>query len=90
MVDVVRKVADQVFIPFTVGGGIRSVEDMHKMLKAGADKVGINSSAVANPDLIRQGAEKFGNQCIVVAIDAKRQDDGSFHVAQWHCLNRQK
>ena len=65
MVDVVRTVADQVFIPFTVGGGIRSVEDMHKMLKAGADKVGINSSAVANPDLIRQGAEKFGNQCIV-------------------------
>ncbi|MGO2982802.1 MAG: imidazole glycerol phosphate synthase subunit HisF [Pseudolactococcus laudensis] len=80
MVDVVRTVADQVFIPFTVGGGIRSVEDMHKMLKAGADKVGINSSAVANPDLIRQGAEKFGNQCIVVAIDAKKQDDGSFHV----------
>ena len=80
MVDVVRTVADQVFIPFTVGGGIRSVEDMHKMLNAGADKVGINSSAVANPDLIRQGAEKFGNQCIVVAIDAKKQDDGSFHV----------
>ena len=80
MVDVVRTVADQVFIPFTVGGGIRSVEDMHKMLKAGADKVGINSSAVANPDLIRQGAEKFGNQCIVVAIDAKKQDDGSFRV----------
>ncbi|MCJ1990801.1 imidazole glycerol phosphate synthase subunit HisF [Pseudolactococcus carnosus] len=80
MVEVVRHVADQVFIPFTVGGGIRSVSDMSKMLRAGADKVGINSSAVANPDLIRQGAEKFGNQCIVVAIDAKKQTDGSFHV----------
>ncbi len=80
MVEVVRHVADQVFIPFTVGGGIRSVADMSKMLRAGADKVGINSSAVANPDLIRQGAEKFGNQCIVVAIDAKKQADGSFHV----------
>ena len=80
MVDVVRQVAAQVFIPFTVGGGIRSVEDMQKMLKAGADKVAINSSAVANPELIKQGAEKFGNQCIVVAIDAKAQADGSFHV----------
>ena len=80
MVEVVRHVADQVFIPFTVGGGIRSVADMSKMLRAGADKVGINSSAVANPDLIRQGSEKFGNQCSVVAIDAKRQADGSFHV----------
>ena len=80
MVEVVRHVANQVFIPFTVGGGIRSVADMSKMLRAGADKVGINSSAVANPDLIRQGAEKFGNQCIVVAIDAKKQTDGSFHV----------
>lgn len=80
MVDVVRQVAAQVFIPFTVGGGIRSVEDMQKMLKAGADKVAINSSAVANPELIKQGAEKFGNQCIVVAIDAKAQSDGSFHV----------
>ena len=80
MVEVVRHVADQVFIPFTVGGGIRSVADMSKMLRAGADKVGINSSAVANPDLIRQGAEKYGNQCIVVAIDAKKQADGSFHV----------
>ena len=80
MVDVVRKVAAQVFIPFTVGGGIRSVEDMQKMLKAGADKVAIKSSAVANPELIKQGAEKFGNQCIVVAIDAKAQADGTFHV----------
>ena len=79
MVEVVERTADQVFIPFTVGGGIRSVEDMNKMLRAGADKVAINSSAVRNPDLIRQGAEKFGNQCIVVAVDAKRVGD-SWHV----------
>ncbi|GFH41343.1 imidazole glycerol phosphate synthase subunit HisF [Pseudolactococcus insecticola] len=80
MVDVVKNVADQVFVPFTVGGGIRTVDDMNAMLKAGADKVGVNSAAVANPDIIRQGAEKFGNQCIVVAIDAKKQDDGTWHV----------
>ncbi|GFH42810.1 imidazole glycerol phosphate synthase subunit HisF [Lactococcus hodotermopsidis] len=80
MVEVVKKVAEQVFVPFTVGGGIRTVDDMNKMLKAGADKVGVNSSAVANPEIIREGAEKFGNQCIVVAIDAKKQADGTFHV----------
>lgn len=79
-VDMVRRVAEQVFIPFTVGGGIRSVEDMNKMLKAGADKVSVNSSAVANPQLIADCAEKFGNQCVVVAIDAKKVDDGSWHV----------
>ncbi|MBS7577249.1 MULTISPECIES: imidazole glycerol phosphate synthase subunit HisF [unclassified Enterococcus] len=79
MVEVVEKTADQVFIPFTVGGGIRSVEDMNRMLRAGADKVAINSSAINNPDLISQGAEKFGNQCIVVAVDAKRVGD-SWHV----------
>lgn len=79
-VDMVRRVADQVFIPFTVGGGIRSAEDMNKMLKAGADKVAVNSSAVANPQLIADCAEKFGSQCVVVAIDAKRQTDGSWHV----------
>lgn len=79
-VEMVRRVADQVFIPFTVGGGIRSVEDMNKMLKAGADKVAMNSSAVANPDLITQCAAKFGNQCVVIAIDAKRQEDGTWHV----------
>jgi len=76
----VRRVAEQVFIPFTVGGGIRSVEDMNKMLKAGADKVSVNSSAVANPQLIADCAEKFGNQCVVVAIDAKKVEDGSWHV----------
>ena len=79
-VDMVRRVAEQVFIPFTVGGGIRSVEDMNKMLKAGADKVSVNSSAVANPQLIADCAYKFGNQCVVVAIDAKKVEDGSWHV----------
>lgn len=79
-VEMVRRVAEQVFIPFTVGGGIRSVEDMNKMLKAGADKVSVNSSAVANPQLIADCAEKFGNQCVVVAIDAKKVEDSSWHV----------
>ncbi len=72
MEDVVRAVASQVFIPLTVGGGIRSVADIRRMLNAGADKVGINSAAVTNPDFVREAAEKFGSQCIVVAIDAKR------------------
>ena len=76
-VEMVRHVADQVFIPFTVGGGIRSVEDMNEMLKAGADKVAVNSSAVANPQLIKDCAEKFGSQCVVVEIDAKKRADGS-------------
>ena len=77
-VDMVRRVADQVFIPFTVGGGIRSVEDMNKMLKAGADKVAVNSSALANPQLIADCAQKFGNQCVVAAIDAKKLADCSW------------
>jgi len=72
MVDVVQRVSEQVFIPLTVGGGIRSVEDVRRMLKAGADKVGMNTAAVNNPQLVKQGAAAFGNQCIVVAIDAKR------------------
>src|SRR5512140_606794 len=72
MVDVVERAADQCFMPLTVGGGLRSVEDMYTMLRAGADKISINSSALANPDLIKAGAEKFGSQCIVVSIDAKR------------------
>ena len=79
-VDMVRRVADQVYIPFTVGGGIRSVEDMNKMLKAGADKVAVNSSALANPQLIADCAQKFGNQCVVAAIDAKKMADGSWNV----------
>lgn len=72
MLDVVRATADQVFIPLTVGGGVRSVEDMRALLSAGADKVSMNSSAVSNPDLINQGADRFGTQCIVVAIDARQ------------------
>ncbi|HCP24603.1 MAG TPA: imidazole glycerol phosphate synthase subunit HisF, partial [Dehalococcoidia bacterium] len=72
MVDVVQRVSEQVFIPLTVGGGIRSVEDVRRMLKAGADKVSLNTAAVNGPDLVAQGAAAFGNQCIVVAIDAKR------------------
>lgn len=72
MVDVIERVASQCFMPLTVGGGIRTVDDMQRMLRAGADKVSINSSALATPDLIRAGAEKFGSQCIVVSIDAKR------------------
>ncbi len=72
MVDVVQRVSEQVFIPLTVGGGIRSVEDVRRMLKAGADKVSLNTAAVNDPKLVSQGAAAFGNQCIVVAIDAKR------------------
>jgi imidazole glycerol-phosphate synthase subunit HisF len=72
IIDVIERTADQCFMPLTVGGGIRSVEDMHTMLKAGADKISINSSAIASPELIRAGAEKFGSQCIVVSIDARK------------------
>src|ERR1700722_12393500 len=72
MIDVIERAASQCFMPLTVGGGIRSVEDMFTMLRAGADKISINSSALATPDLIRAGAEKFGSQCIVVSIDAKK------------------
>jgi imidazole glycerol-phosphate synthase subunit HisF len=72
MVEVIERAADQCFMPLTVGGGIKSVEDMYTMLRAGADKISINSSALANPDLIRGGAEKFGSQCIVVSIDTKK------------------
>src|SRR6478736_5998582 len=72
MIDVIERAADHCFMPLTVGGGLKSVEDLHAMLKAGADKTSINSSALANPNLIREGAEKFGSQCIVVSIDAKK------------------
>jgi len=72
MIEVIQKVADQCFMPLTVGGGIRTVEDMHQLLLSGADKVSINSSAIATPELIRAGAEKFGSQCIVVSIDTKK------------------
>lgn len=77
VVDMVRKVAGRVFIPFTVGGGIRSVEDFKTILREGADKISINSSAINNPALISEAADKFGSQCVVVAIDAKRRRDGS-------------
>ncbi len=72
MIDVVQRTAEQVFIPLTVGGGIRTVEDMRLMLRAGADKIGVNTAAINNPELIKAGADKFGKQCIVLAIDAKR------------------
>jgi len=78
--NMVRKVADQVFLPLTVGGGIRSIEDMRRILLAGADKVSINSAAVMKPELLREGAERFGSQCTVLAIDAKRQPDGTWEV----------
>ena len=77
MVEVAKNCAAQVFIPFTVGGGIRTVEDMRVMLKAGADKISINSAAVKNPELISEGAKKFGSQCIVLAVDAKKREDNS-------------
>ena len=80
MIDVVKKTAEHVFIPLTVGGGIGSVEDFREILRAGADKVSVNSAAVKNPELISQAAEIFGSQCVVVAIDAKRDEKGQFHV----------
>ena len=76
MVDVVFRISENVFVPLTVGGGLRSIGDMRRILAAGADKVSVNTAAVLNPTLIREGADKFGNQCIVVAIDARRIDDG--------------
>jgi cyclase len=76
MLDVVRKVAEQVFIPFTVGGGIRTVEDFREILKAGADKISVNSAALMHPGLISDAAWRFGSQCVVVAIDARRRSDG--------------
>lgn len=79
MIEVVERTAAEVFIPLTVGGGIRSVSDMKRMLQAGADKISLNSAAIQRPALIQEGAEKFGSQCIVVAIDAKRTGD-SWHV----------
>ena len=77
MIDMVRKVAEKVFIPFTVGGGIRTVDDFKAILREGADKISINSSAINTPNLINDAADKFGSQCVVVAIDAKRRADGS-------------
>ena len=80
VVDMVRKVAEKVFIPFTVGGGIRTVEDFKVLLREGADKISINSSAINTPELIGNAADKFGSQCVVVAIDAKRRPDGGWNI----------
>ena len=77
VVEMVREVAKKVFIPFTVGGGIRTVDDFRLLLREGADKISVNSAAIMNPQLIRDAAEKFGRQCVVVAIDARRREDGS-------------
>ncbi len=80
IVEVIERAADQCFMPLTVGGGIRNVDDMSVMLKAGADKISINSAAIANPELIREGAEKFGSQCIVVSVDAKKTGEDEWRV----------
>ena len=80
MVDVVERTAEKVFMPVTVGGGIRTVEDVRRMLRAGADKVSVNTAAIQNPDLVRAGSERFGSQCIVVAIDAKFKREGGWEV----------
>ncbi|MCQ2506707.1 MAG: imidazole glycerol phosphate synthase subunit HisF [Lachnospiraceae bacterium] len=78
--ELVRRIAEKIFIPFTVGGGIRTIDDIRETLREGADKVAVNSAAIMNPKLISDGAEKFGSQCMVVAIDAKRTSDGSYHI----------
>ena len=80
MLDVVERTASQCFMPLTVGGGLRTVEDIRKMLNAGADKVSLNTAAILNPDLVSEASAKFGNQCIVVAIDAKKESDGKWNV----------
>ena len=80
VVDMVRRVAEQVFIPFTVGGGIRTVEDFKSVLREGADKISVNSAAIENPTLISEAAEKFGSQCVVVAIDARSRGDGGWNI----------
>ena len=80
MLDVVRRTAEQIFIPLTVGGGIRTIEDFRMILSAGADKISVNSAALKRPELIKEASEKFGSQCVVVAIDAKRRDGGGFDV----------
>lgn len=80
MIDVVRRTAEQVFIPFTIGGGLRTLEDIRRVLRAGADKVSLNTSAVQNPDIIKEGAHAFGSQCIVVAVDARQKEAGGWEV----------
>ncbi len=78
--DLVRKISEAIFIPFTVGGGIRSIDDFRAILRAGADKVAVNSAAIMNPSLISEAAEIFGSQCVVVAIDAKKNENGSWNI----------
>lgn len=80
MLDIVSRVAEKIFIPFTVGGGIRTVEDFTQLLRAGADKVSVNSAAIKRPEIINEAAYKFGSQCVVVAIDAKRRETGGWDV----------
>lgn len=80
VVDMVRRVAETVFIPFTVGGGIRTVEDFRVLLREGADKISVNSAAIMRPELISEAADKFGSQCVVVAIDARRREDGGWNI----------
>lgn len=80
IIDVVRAAADKVFVPLTVGGGVRAVEDVRRLLEAGADKVAINTAAIRNPDLVAESARRFGSQAIVIAIDAKRREDDSYEV----------
>ena len=80
VIDMVRRVAEQVFIPFTVGGGIRTVDDFRNILRAGADKISVNSAAINDPDLISEAADKFGSQCVVLAIDAKQRPDGGWNI----------
>ena len=80
VVDLVRKVAEKVFIPFTVGGGIRTVDDFKTLLREGADKISVNSAAINRPELVAEAADKFGSQCVVVAIDAKRRQDGGWNI----------
>ena len=80
VVDMVRRVAEKVFIPFTVGGGIRTVEDFRVLLREGADKISVNSAAIMRPELISEAADKFGSQCVVVAIDARRREDGGWNI----------
>ena len=80
VVDMVRRVAETIFIPFTVGGGIRTVDDFKAILREGADKVSVNSAAIDNPNLIAEAADKFGSQCVVLAIDAKKRSDGGWNI----------
>src|SRR5215216_1387743 len=87
MIDVVERTAAQVFIPLTVGGGIRTVEDMYRMLRAGADKISINTAAVLNPQLIEDGAKRFGSQCIVLSIDARRVPSSELEKSQLKTQN---